>query len=500
MNRVRRKRASDIDLYKACKAGADCIPDVKNKIEGKTWADTLLQIFGSLVYFGNLGIGTGRGTGGTGGYRPIGAQTPTRGTTGPAPRPSIPSVDVIGPAEILPVGPDAPAIVPLQEGIPETGIIDTPGPGPALESDSVDITTIIDPVSEVEGVGEHPNIIGGSSDVAQIDVQLAPPPPKKVALDPSVTQNISVIQVRQSHLDPNVNVFVNPSFDGVNIGTPENIELTELNLREEFEIDEGPLRSTPLSSRVITRARDFYNRFVQQVPTSQQQLIGENIRASTSEFENPAFTDDISSLFKQDIQEVATSSNLKYLSDIQLTETPQRTIRFSRLAQKPGMTTRSGLEIGQRVHLYFDLSPIAPESIEMAPLGEFSHESTWVDGLATSSFINPFENAINGFSDDMLLDTLDEDFSSSHLLLTATSTGDDNIEIPSLPPGIGLNVYANTLNSSIFVNHAAIDTTDVIVPDSPFTPLQPAYEADVVFETFDLHPSLRRRKRKRSSF
>ena len=65
MSRPRRlKRASDVDLYKSCALGGDCFPDVQNKVEGKTWADTLLKVFGSLIYLGNLGIGTGRGSGG----------------------------------------------------------------------------------------------------------------------------------------------------------------------------------------------------------------------------------------------------------------------------------------------------------------------------------------------------------------------------------------------------------------------------------------------------
>ena len=41
----RRKRAAVEDLYKSCKLGGDCPPDVVNKVEGKTLADRLLQIF-----------------------------------------------------------------------------------------------------------------------------------------------------------------------------------------------------------------------------------------------------------------------------------------------------------------------------------------------------------------------------------------------------------------------------------------------------------------------
>lgn len=500
MSKIRRKRASPTDLYKACIAGADCIPDVQNKIEGKTWADTLLKIFGSLVYFGNLGIGTGRGTGGTGGYRPLGAQTPARTPSLAPPRPSIPNVEVIGPAEILPISPEAPAIVPLQEGVPDIGLIDTPGAGPGLDVDPIEVTTAIDPVSEVVGVGEHPNVISNTNEVAQIDVQLAPPPPKRIALDPSFTDNTSIVYTRESHVDPNVNVFVNPLFDAVNIGQPEYIELQEINLREEFEISEGPIESTPLSTRAINRARDLYSRFVQQVPTRQADILGLSSRPSTVEFENPAFETDVSDVFHQDVLEVSQqvqNTQLKFVSEPRLSQTPGRTVRLSRLAQKPGMTTRSGLEIGQRVHLYYDISTVQPESIELQPLGEYSHESTWVDELASTTFINPFENAINGFSDDVLLDPLDENFSNSHLLLTATDTAEDNIEIPSLPPGIGLNIELTNLGKDIFVYNEGFDLSDVNVPFSPLIPINPSLGASVIFDTYDLHPSLLKRKRKR---
>ena len=59
------------DIYRSCVQGGDCPEDVRNKVEGKTWADTLLKIFSSIIYLGNLGIGTGRGGGGSMGYRPI---------------------------------------------------------------------------------------------------------------------------------------------------------------------------------------------------------------------------------------------------------------------------------------------------------------------------------------------------------------------------------------------------------------------------------------------
>lgn len=498
---VRRKRASVQDIYRSCIQGGDCPTDVRNKVEQTTWADTLLKIFSSIIYLGNLGIGTGRGGGGSMGYRPINAQTPRGDTVPVPPRPTIPTVDVIGPQDVLPITPEAPAIVPLEEGIPETGIIDTPSAGPGLDADAINVTTAIDTISEVTGVGEHPNIYSESGESAQIDVQLSPPPPKRVALDPSVTDNISIVEVRHSHIDPNINVFVDAQFDAVNIGHPEEIELQEINLIEEFEIDQGPLRSTPLSSRAISRARDLYHRFVQQAPTGTADFIGFSSRPSTFEFENPAFDDVIAEEFENDIQQIrseAGAEDIRFIGSPRLTETANNTVRISRLAQKPGMTTRSGLQIGQRIHFYYDLSPIQQDNIELLPRGEYSHESTLVDALATSSFINPFENAINGFSDDVLLDTLDENFAESHLIVIGGNR--DDIEMPHPSTAFSVSVPVTDINSSYIVEHSSIQPTALDIPSTTIIPIEPGFAIDVNLNNFDIHPSLIRRKRKRSLF
>lgn len=498
MYRRRIKRASVTDIYRSCVQGGDCPTDVKNKVEGTTWADTLLKIFSSVIYLGNLGIGTGKGSGGSFGYRPIEAQVPQGGGSSVArPRPSIPTVDVIGPTDILPVAPDAPAIVPLSEGIPETGIIDTPAAGPGLDSTGTDITTIIDPISEVTGVGEHPNIISTSEDVAQIDVQLSPPPPKKVALDPSITHTSVVEATRVSHVDPDYNVFVNPAFNGVHIGDPEYIELTQINRMAEFEIDAGPLRSTPVSERVISRARDLYNRYVQQVPARSSDLVGLTSRASQFEFVNPAFEGDLTSLFNDDLAELAAGSTtepISFTTEPQLSETDDRTIRLSRLGRRPGMTTRSGLDIGQRIHVYVDMSPIPRDTIELQTFGEFSHDSSVVDELTTSSFINPFEMNI-GESD--ILDTLQEDFSGTHLVVVNGDVPEDTLEIPTLAPEFNVKVFVNDYAAKAFPYHPISDVA-VNIP-SPYTPLGPSQGLTVDFYDFDLHPSLLR-KRKRSIF
>jgi hypothetical protein len=480
--------------------GGDCIPDVQNKVEGRTLADILLKVFGSILYLGNLGIGTGRGSGGQFGYRPFGgasrpsiAATPTR--------PSIP-VEGLGPAEILPIDPGAPAIVPLSEGLPETAVIDIPGAGPGLPSENVDVTTVIDELSEVTGVGEHPNIIYSTDEAAQIDIQVQPPPPTRVTIDSSVRNTEVNIQTHASHVDSDFTVFVDAQMHGTNIG--ENIELQTLNTIEPFEIEEPPVQSTPLSERIISRARDLYNRYTVQLPT--RQVLNVTSPRVTFEFENPAFEADVTNAFEREVQELADSNSLEDiipLSDIRLSELPDRTVRVSRLGQRPGMTTRSGLQIGQRVHFYYDVSPIPTDNIELRTFGEFSNESTLVDELASSSFINIFEQPIQGtleFPEDTLLDLNDEQFQGGHLVVTATDANGESTDYPILSPAVSVRVFVDDFARDIIVFNPVQHDSNIIIPTSPYSPLTPSFEIDVFGDDYDLHPSLLPRKRKRSYF
>nr|AYA93797.1 MAG: L2 protein [Human papillomavirus] len=501
----RRKRASVTDLYKSCALGGDCIPDVQNKVEGKTLADILLKVFGSVLYLGGLGIGTGRGTGGQFGYRPF-AATPRPPITATPARPAIP-LDGIGPVDILPVDPTAPAIVPLSEGLPDPAVIDIPGASPGLPSDTLDVTTVLDDISEVTGVGEHPNIVQNTYDVAQIDIQVQPPPPTRVILDSSVRNTDTNIVTHASHVDSDYNVFVDAQMHAINIGTTnfsatEDIELEEINLRDEFQIEEPPYESTPLSERLITRAKDLYSRYTLQLPT--KQVLNVTTPRVTFEFENPAFEAEITNVFQREVQAIATPTDVEdivTLSDIRLSQLPQRTIRVSRLGHKLGMTTRSGLQIGQQVHLYYDLSPLPADNIELQTIAEFSNESSIIDDLTTSTFINVFEQPIGGleFSEDALLDTLDESF-SGHIIVTTTDTAGESSDIPLLPPNFSIKVFTPDYGTDILVYHPISNNTSIDVPGSSYVPIEPSFVVDVDGSDYDLHPSFLRKKRKRTSF
>lgn len=501
----RRKRASVTDLYKSCALGGDCIPDVQNKVEGKTLADILLKVFGSVLYLGGLGIGTGRGTGGQFGYRPFGgaARQPVSAT--PA-RPAIP-LDGIGPVDVLPVDPTAPAIVPLSEGLPDPAVIDIPGASPGLPSDTLDVTTVLDDISEVTGVGEHPNIVQNTYDVAQIDIQVQPPPPTRVTLDSSVRNTDINIVTHASHVDSDYNVFVDAQMHAINIGTTdpatiEEIELEEISLRDEFQIEEPPYESTPLSERLITRAKDLYSRYTVQLPT--EQVLNVTTPRVTFEFENPAFEAEVTNVFQKEVQALATPRDLEdivTLSDIRLSQLPERTIRVSRLGHRLGMTTRSGLQIGQQVHLYYDLSPLPTDNIELQTIAEFSNQSSIIDELTTSSFINIFEQPIGAseFSEDTLIDTLEESF-TGHIIITTTDTAGESSDIPLLPPNFSVKVFIPDYGTDILVFHPVSNSSDLEIPTTPYTPLEPSYSINVDGSDYDLHPSFLPKKRKRKSF
>lgn len=501
----RRKRASVTDLYKSCALGGDCIPDVQNKVEGKTLADILLKVFGSVLYLGGLGIGTGRGTGGQFGYRPFGS-TPRQPIQATPTRPAIP-LDGLGPVDVIPIDPTAPAIVPLSEGLPDPAVIDIPGASPGLPSDTLDVTTVLDDLSEVTGVGEHPNIIYNTDEVAQIDIQVHPPPPTRVIIDSSVRDTEVNLISHASHVDSDYNVFVDAQMHAINIGqaeiTPiEEIELEEINLREQFEIQESPVESTPLSERLITRARDLYKRYTEQVPT--QQVLNVTTPKVTFQFENPAFEDEISNVFEKEVEAIANSEldDIVTLSDIRVNQLPNRTVRVSRLGHRLGMTTRSGLQIGQQVHLYYDISPIPKDNIELQQLGEFSHVSTIVDELTTSSFINVFEQPIEGtleFSDDTLVDNLEESF-TGHLIVTTTDSAGDSVDYPILPASTNIKVFVDDFAKDILVFHPTTNSSSVDITDYAITPLQPSIIYALEGSDYDIHPSVIRRKRKRPYF
>ena len=509
----RQKRDSVDNLYRQCKLTGQCPDDVINKVEGNTLADRLLKILGSVIYLGGLGIGTGRGSGGSTGYRPIGATTP-RVTDSTPIRPTVP-VDPLGPTDVLPVDPAGPSIVPLTEsGIPEDTIIETSGTAVTVNPTDPPVITNIDPISDVTGVEGQPTIITGEDDsVAVLDVQPSTPAPKRVTVGvrPRTAPNEpSTLYPIPESAAPDFTIFVDAQAVGETIGG-EYIPLEEFSQIESFEIeDQRPLTSTPEQrlNRAFQRARDLYNRQITQIRTRNLDFLGAASRAVQFEFENPAFLGDVTLQFEQDVQNVAAAPDADFRDVITLhrprySTTDTGRVRVSRLGRRGTIVTRSGTQIGENVHFYFDISTIgsdAADAIELSTLGQHSGDSAIVDALAESSFINPLENADTTFTEADLLDTQVEDFDNLHLVLTSSGRRGDVYSIPTLPPGTTLRVFVDDYGRDLFVSYPVSHTkSDVLIPDNNLHPLEPPIILDINSSDYYLHPSLwNRRKRKRS--
>lgn len=478
-SKIRRKRASATDLYKTCKAGGDCIPDVKNKIEADTWADRLLKWFGSLVYFGNIGIGTGKGTGGSFGYRPI--ETGVGGRTPSVPvRPAVPTETI--PGLVLPEGP---AIVPLTDLIVDTGVvIDTSAIGSDIPTDINILFESTNPTFDITNVAGHPTVISSADDTAAIlDVGTVNTQVTRITLDTgSGTTNIAPAEV--------TNIFVDPQSTGTSVGGYDEIELLPLH-REEFEIQEAKT-STPSSllDRALHNVRQFYGRSVQQVPVKNPAFLYQPSSLAQFEFENPAFTpDDLTLRFQQDVADVAAApepdfSDLHVLHRQVLSETPQGTVRASRLGTRGYMRTRAGTLLGQNVHYYYDISAIEnAESLELATIVDFSGNDTLP--LSESSFVYP---------DNELLDELVDAFNDSHLVLQTEDEEGDPVSIPAFARG-SAKVFISDIGTGVlqgsptYVIHIGNDIARPIIPST----------TNIFSTDYDIHPSLLKRRKRRYS-
>lgn len=512
-NPRRRKRASPEDLYQSCRLGGDCKPDVQNKLENNTLADRLLKWLGSIIYLGGLGIGTGKGTGGPSGYRPI---QPGRGA-GLVPetiplRPTVP-IDPL-PSEVVPglVGPESSSIIPVAEVIPEYGVAIEGGTsiGPAEEVTVIE--DILNPIFDNSGVSAHPTVITGEeSDVAILNISPDLPPRRfEIQVDVHEPPDTAVIAT-STHADA-ATVFVDPLASGDSIGF-EDIELDTLG-SSEFQIEEqGARTSTPLDrvQSAVRGARNLYYRLTRQVQTFNPDFIGNVGRAVQFNYDNPAFDADVSLQFEQDLESLAAAPDMDFrdvreLHRLQLNATPQGTVRASRLGRRGFFSTRSGTVVGENVHFYYDISPIRPdinpiepESTELNILGSQAVENSFpVDALAESSFVegpSTFES-----DEEALLDLLEERFDNSHLLLTYQTEDNETLVLPTFPVSSPKTFVGDTTRG-LFVQYPVYTPPDEgpFIASSPWIPLyRPTSQYSFISDDTYYLPPFKRRKRRLS--
>nr|AXU25215.1 L2 protein [Human papillomavirus] len=498
----RNKRAAVEDLYKSCKLGGDCLPDVQNKVEGTTLADRLLQIFGSILYFGNLGIGTGKGTGGWGGYRPFG------GTAGRTPeisvsKPAVP-IDPLGGTDVIPlnvIDAEAPSIIPLIDGTPDVPPIDTGAP--TIDVAELDVTTSVQPTDILPTTTQQPTIITGS-EVSVIDYQPGPPLPKRLILDADFKpyQDIHLnVFPEPKNFDSNVNIFVDPNLTGDTVGF-EEIELSTLSKTADFEIEEAGFKSsTPTQplGRVAQQGRQLYNRFMQQVNTRNPEFISRPSRLVTFDFENPAFEDEVTLQFEQDVNQIEAAPDTDFQDIVKLSRPifseTNIGVRVSRIGQKGSITTRSGLRIGQKVHYYFDVSPIPrQENIELQSLGAFGNDVTIINAPAESTFINETTTLEGPVPDNILEDIYEETFDSSHLVLTVADNETDSFQIPTYVSRFGIIPIISNFDDTLHIDFPYYENNEKVIPDKNVLPTNNAVETSL---DFTLHPDLMRKRRKR---
>nr|ALV85670.1 minor capsid protein L2 [human papillomavirus 45]ALV85690.1 minor capsid protein L2 [human papillomavirus 45] len=345
---ARRKRASATDLYKTCKQSGTCPPDVINKVEGTTLADRILQWSSLGIFLGGLGIGTGSGSGGRTGYVPLGGRSNTVVDVGPT-RP---------PVVIEPVGPTDPSIVTLVE---ESSVVSSGAPVPTFTGTSgFEITS------------------SGTTTPAVLDIT---PTVDSVSISSTSFTNPafsdpSIIEVPQTG-EVSGNIFV---------GTPTSGShgYEEIPLQTFASSGSGtePISSTPLPTVRRVAGPRLYSRANQQVRVSTSQFLTRP--SSLVTFDNPAYEPPDTTLSFEPTSNVPDSDFMDIIRLHRPALSSRRgTVRFSRLGQRATMFTRSGKQIGGRVHFYHDISPIAAtEEIELQPLLSATDDSDLFDVYA----------------------------------------------------------------------------------------------------------------------
>lgn len=517
MARARRtKRASVTDIYKGCKAAGTCPPDVINKVENKTIADKILQYGSAAVFFGGLGISTGKGTGGTTGYVPLGEGPGVRvGGTPTVVRPGV-IPEVIGPTEVIPIDtvtpidPAAPSIVNLTDS---SAVDLLPG--------EIETIAEVHPVPVPDTEIDTPVVTGGRGSSAVLEVA-DPSPPIRTRVSRTQYHNPSFQIISEStpiageaSLSDQVLVFENTGGQTIG-GIREEIELQPLPSRYSFEIEEAtPPRqtSTPIErgrQALSSIRRALYNRrLTQQVPVEDPLFFSRPSKLVRFQFDNPTFEEEVTQIFERDLESVEEPPDRQFLDVAKLgrplySETPQGYIRVSRLGKRASLQTRSGAQVGAQVHFYKDVSTIDSEApIELQLLGEHSGDTSIIQGPVESTLVDinvrdtPELLESSEFnSQDLLMDDAIEDFSGSQLVFGNRRRSTTSVTVPRFSSPRETTLYVQDIQGYTVAYPESRDRPVIIYP-------QPEIPAVVIHfgesgTDYYLHPHLQRRKRKRA--
>lgn len=514
MNGVRRRRKRDTvtNIYRHCKQFGNCPPDVINKVESSTIADKILKYGSGAVYFGGLGIGTGSRGGGV-----------TIGRPGGGYRPAIP-IDTIGPLDttgatdaidnvisttVPPVQPLDPSVIELEEFPTGTGDV-LPAP-PNMSED------IVLPIPEVKVDNE-----GGP---ATLEVPIQHTLIRTKSYNPAFElETNSSGSIGETSAPDSIIVT---GGGGQAVGEGQRIPLVQFTRREPFlerveeetsfftstpERVERPITLKPRVRRPLTPP-SLYGRRIEQIPVEDPAFLSTPGRLVTFDYVNPAFSEEITEIFEQNVQDFVSAAPNPDFRDIVSLSRPSyaRTrgglVRVSRLGQRGTIQTRSGVTIGSQAHFYHDIPPIGPEEATILNIpGEQSGESSILQPMSEEGFelvnLNQVEDVV---PDEDLIDTYSDvaNVGEDTILQVQLIDADEGRAISSpivsqrivrKPGAFVVDVYPDA--SYVDVPEAGRGAAGDIIPAN--TPL---ITIDAFSSDFYLHPSLlRKRRRKRRKY
>uniref|UniRef100_A0AAU6S4Y4 Minor capsid protein L2 n=1 Tax=Barbastella barbastellus papillomavirus 1 TaxID=3139985 RepID=A0AAU6S4Y4_9PAPI len=501
----RRKRASVQDIYRDCKRFGTCPPDVINKVERNTIADKILKYGSGVVYFGGLGIGTGKGTAGTSTGinvgRGIGSFRPTIpiDTIGPIETPLDPvevtPIDVSGGGNgaILPTDPSVIDLETFPVATEEPDVIQPPPPTVVEEE-------ILIPPGPAVDAGADPAIIEVTPDIPHPN-RISRTQYNNPAFDVVLTSNN-----RSGELSSSDHIIVGGG-GGELVG--QRIPLVEFTSRPDTSFTGEQAETSFYSSTPITyRPRvppPLGGRRFQQVEVAGSTFLREPGRLVTFDFVNPAYEAEVTQIFEQDLEDVAAAPDPAFqdivrLGRVQYGRAPSGGVRVSRIGQRGTIRTRSGTQIGSHVHFYQDLSAIG-EPVELPIPGEQSLEASLVQAGAEEGYeLVNLGDVSWPVDDDDLIDTYDEVQAlgnNAQLSFNWENGNEDFISVPleetRKPGGFIPDIHLKGYTVNADRSHRG-RAGDIIPADTPYVIINP------FSDDFDLHPSLLRKRRRRRKY